>query len=115
MKLIILIFVIFFLKPIFANNIGVETGLELPRYVSLKSNDSNIRIGPSKNYPIIIKYIVSDLPLIVIDEYENWRKIIDVDNNSGWIHKSLIKGERSAIINAQHKNLIKIYNVNSGK
>ena len=38
-------------------NIGKETGLEIPRYVSLKSDDANIRVGPSKNYPIEIKYI----------------------------------------------------------
>ena len=49
-----------FSNLILANSIGVETGLEVPRYVSLKSNDSNIRVGPSKNYPISIKYVVKN-------------------------------------------------------
>ena len=44
-------------------NIGKETGLEIPRYVSLKSNDANIRVGPSKNYPIVIKYVNKNFPL----------------------------------------------------
>ena len=79
----------------FANNIGSETGLDLPRYVSLKSNDSNVRVGPSKNYPITLKYIINDYPLKIVEEYDDWRKIVDFENNLGWIHKSLIKGERN--------------------
>ncbi len=43
-------------------NVGKETGLEIPRYVSLKSDDANIRVGPSKNYPIEIKYIKKNYP-----------------------------------------------------
>ena len=55
MKFIIsLILTIFFTKICLAD-VGKETGLEIPRYVSLKSNDANIRVGPSTNYPIVIK------------------------------------------------------------
>ena len=109
----LILFLIF--NTSFAKNIGSETGLELPRYVSLKSNDSNIRVGPSKNYPISIKYIVNDFPLKIVDEYEDWRKIIDFQNNKGWIHKSLIKGERTGIIISPNKNKINIYNTVLGK
>ena len=98
-----------------ANQIGHETGLELPRYVSLKSNEANIRVGPSKNYPIHIKFITSDLPLKLIDEYSDWRKVEDFQKNSGWIHKSLIKGERNGIIMTLQKNNAKIYNTKNGK
>ena len=78
---------------------GSVTGLEIPRFVSLKSNDVNLRIGPSKNYPILIKYTEKNLPIEIIEEFDVWRKTRDFENNEGWIHKSLIKGDRYVIIN----------------
>ena len=98
-----------------ANNIGSETGYELPRYVSLKSNESNLRVGPSKNYPIFIKYIKNNFPLKIIEEYGDWRKVTDLQNNKGWVHKSLIKGERNGIILSNNQNNIKIFNTVGGK
>ena len=73
---------------------GSVTGLDIPRFVSLKSNDANIRVGPSVNYPIKLKYIFQNLPLEIIDEFDVWRKSRDHEGNIGWIHKSLIKGDR---------------------
>tara|TARA_B100000575_G_C22928487_1_gene538203 strand:+ start:126 stop:656 length:531 start_codon:yes stop_codon:yes gene_type:complete len=99
----------------YAKEIGLETGLELPRYVSLKSNESNIRVGPSKNYPIIIKYIKKDFPLKIVDEHKEWRKTVDFQNNTGWIHKSLIKGQRNGILISQNQKKIQILNTVDGK
>ena len=115
MKSLAIILVIFFSASSYAKNIGVETGFELPRYVSLKSNDSNLRVGPSKNYPISIKYVISNFPIKIIDEYKDWRKIIDFENNTGWIHKSLIKGERNGIINSPNKKNVAVFNTFNGK
>ena len=92
-----------------AKTFGVITGLEIPRFVSLKTDDSNLRIGSGKDYPIKLKYVVHDLPLKVIDEYDVWRKVIDFENNEGWIHKSLIKAERFAIINTPYDEPAQIY------
>ena len=75
---------------------GKETGLEIPRYVSLKSNDANIRVGPSMNYPIVIKYILNNYPLKVLEEYEEWRKVEDFKKNIGWTHRSLISGSSTS-------------------
>ena len=73
---------------------GPVTNLGLPRFVSLKSDDVNLRVGPSMNYPIELKYTQNDLPIEVIDEYDVWRKVKDHENNIGWLHKeSLIKGK----------------------
>ena len=47
---------------------GSVTGLDIPRFVSLKSNDVNLRVGPSINYPIRLKYIFANLPVEIIDE-----------------------------------------------
>ena len=115
MKCFTIILVIFFFTSSYAENIGVETGVELPRYVSLKSNDSNLRVGPSKNYPISIKYVIDNFPIQIIDEYKNWRKIIDFENNTGWIHKSLIKGDRNGIINSPNKKNVAVFNTFNGK
>ena len=115
MKCFTIILVIFFFTSSYAENIGVETGFELPRYVSLKSNDSNLRVGPSKNYPISIKYVIDNFPIQIIDEYKNWRKIIDFENNTGLIHKSLIKGDRNGIINSPNKKNVAVFNTFNGK
>ena len=94
--------------------IGQETGLEIPRYVSLKSNDANIRVGPSKNYPIEIKYIKNNYPLKVLEEYEDWRKVEDFQKNFGWIHKSLISGTRTGIVLSNDNRTIKLLNTLDG-
>ena len=93
MKLITLIFYLCISLNLYGKT-GSITGLEIPRFVSLKSNDVNIRVGPSINYPIKLKYVIQNLPLEIIDEFDVWRKSRDHEGNIGWIHKSLIKGER---------------------
>ena len=95
-------------------DIGKETGLEIPRYVSLKSNDANIRVGPSKNYPIEIKYIKKNYPLKVLEEYEDWRKVEDFQKNFGWIHKSLISGTRTGMILSNENKTIELLNTLDG-
>tara|TARA_Y100001958_G_C20876918_1_gene308801 strand:- start:6 stop:584 length:579 start_codon:yes stop_codon:yes gene_type:complete len=112
----IFIFYILLITPskIYAE-FGSDTGFKLPRYVSIKSNDANLRVGPSINYPIIIKYIKKNYPIKIIEEYQDWRKIIDINNNNGWIHKSLINGDRNGIIISTKKNNLKIYNTKHGK
>ena len=95
-------------------DIGKETGLEIPRYVSLKSDDANIRVGPSKNYPIAIKYIKKNYPLKVLDEYQEWRKVEDFKKNLGWIHKSLISGTRTGLVLSKENKNIELLNTLGG-
>ena len=112
------IFIVFISIMIFSQvcnaEIGKETGLEIPRYVSLKSDDANIRVGPSMNYPIEIKYIIKNYPLKVLDEYEEWRKVEDFKNNVGWIHKSLITGTRTAVVLSKDNKNIELFNTLNG-
>ncbi len=116
MKTIIFFIILNITCVSFANEYGSVTGLDIPRYVSIKSNDANMRVGPSKNYPILIKYIKPNFPVKVIEEYLDWRKIIDYEEHSGWIHKSLLKGERNGLVISTNNNNdnIKIYNTESG-
>ena len=113
MQIVIVLISIIIFSLVGNADTGKETGLEIPRYVSLKSNDSNIRIGPSMNYPIEIKYILKNYPLKVLEEYEEWRKVEDFKKNTGWIHKSLITGNRTGIILSNEKP-VKLFNTLNG-
>jgi len=66
-------------------------------FLSLKKNKVNVRYGPSFESPIKYIYKKIDLPIKQIDKKENWRRIIDVKNNSGWIHWSQLKKVNSII------------------
>ena len=114
MQIVIVLISIIIFSQVSNANIGIETGLEIPRYVSLKSDDANIRVGPSKNYPIEIKYIKKNYPLKVLDEYEEWRKVEDFNRNIGWIHKSLISGIRTGIVLSNDNKNISILNTLDG-
>ena len=114
MQIIIVFISIIIFSQICNAKIGKETGLEIPRYISLKSNDANIRVGPSKNYPIEIKYIKKNYPLKVLEEYEDWRKVEDFQKNFGWIHKSLISGNRTGIVLSNDNKTIKLLNTLNG-
>ena len=83
-----------------ASGQGVSTGasgLPLPRFVSLKSGKVNSRIGPGVNYPVDWMYMKSGLPMEIIQEYDNWRRVRDPDGSEGWINQSLLSGKRTAI------------------
>ena len=87
-KFYVLIFIwIFF--PL--NVISEET------FLSLKKNKVNVRYGPSFETPIKYIYKKINLPIKQIDKKENWRRIIDVKNNGGWIHLSQLKKVNSII------------------
>ena len=75
-------------------------------FLSLKKNKVNVRYGPSFDSPIKFIYKKSNLPIKQIDVKENWRRIIDLKNNSGWIHKSQLK-KLNSIIPLEDKILFK--------
>jgi len=95
-------------------SVGESTGFKLPRFVSTKSDESNLRIGASTNYPIQLTYILKNFPLEIIDEYDKWRKVVDVEGNQGWMHKSILQGGRYAIIKTFHNQPAQIYNKPKG-
>ena len=75
-------------------------------FLSLKKNKVNVRYGPSFDSPIKYVYKKMNLPIKQIDKKENWRRIIDFKNNSGWIHWSQLKKVNS-IIPLENKILFK--------
>ena len=67
------------------------------KFLSLKKNKTNVRYGPGIDYPIKYIYRKVNLPVKQIDKKENWRRVIFLDNNSGWIHWSQLKPSNSII------------------
>ena len=87
-KINFLVFILFFIP---LHVLSEET------FLSLKTNKVNVRYGPSFESPIKFVYKKINLPIKQIDKKENWRRIIDFKNNSGWIHSSQLKPINSTI------------------
>ncbi len=66
-------------------------------FLTLRYNEVNLRQGPSKEYPIKIFYTKKYLPVLIQDRADNFRKIRDHENNSGWIHISQLSKKKAAI------------------
>jgi SH3-like domain-containing protein len=75
----------------------IRSGHCKPYYVSLKSNKVNSHCGPGKNYKIVFEYVQRGVPVVVVAQYDHWRKIKDPDGVDGWIHKSLLSPKRFVI------------------
>jgi len=74
-----------------------KSGLPLPRFVSLKSSRVNSRIGPGVTYGVDWLYLKAGLPMEIIQEFDNWRRVRDSDGAEGWINQSLLSGRRTAL------------------
>lgn len=77
---------------------GPASGLPLPRFVSLKADEVNLRAGPSRDYPTTWVYRRAGLPLEVVKEFDAWREVRDADGTQGWILQSLLSGRRTALV-----------------
>lgn len=84
--------------PVFAQNNNNPSGFELPRFVSVRSNTTNVRVGPGTQYDVAWVFVKSDLPVEIVQEFDTWRKIRDLDGSEGWVHKSLLTGRRMAYV-----------------
>jgi len=83
--------------------IGSASGLRVPRFVSLKTDKVNVRAGPAKDHEVAWVYNRSALPVEVIAESDNWRRIRDWEGAEGWVYHSLLSGKRTALVSPQSK------------
>jgi SH3-like domain-containing protein len=81
-----------------------ETGLPVPRFVSLKSDKVNVRKGPSTDQAIVWVFSRAGLPVEVIAESENWRHVRDSEGADGWVFHSLLSGRRTVLIEPWSKD-----------
>lgn len=84
---------------------GQVTNLPIPRFVSMKASEANLRRGPSLTHRIDWVFRHRGYPLEVIAEYGHWRRVKDVDGAIGWIHYSLISGVRTVIVTVERATL----------
>ena len=66
-------------------------------YLTLRNDQVNLRQGPSLNYPIKLVYNKKFLPILIKDKSGNFRKVLDHENNSGWIHISQLSKKKAAL------------------
>lgn len=77
---------------------GKVTNLPIPRYVSLKAEEGNVRRGPSLSHRIDWVFKRRNMPLEVTGEHGHWRRVRDRDGQGGWVHYSLLSGVRHVIV-----------------
>ncbi len=77
---------------------GAVSGLPIPRFVSLKSDEVNLRTGPGKDYPTQWVFRRAGLPVEVLKEFEGWREVRDAEGVTGWVSQTLLSGRRTALV-----------------
>jgi SH3-like domain-containing protein len=75
-----------------------STGLPLPRFVSLAADEINVRTGPGEMHPIRWVFARRGVPVQIVEEALDWRRIVDHDGQTGWIHASLLSSRRTILV-----------------
>lgn len=83
------------------------SGLPIPRFVSLSSDKVFVRTGPGLRYPIRWTYQRKDMPVEIVQEFDTWRKIRDMDGDNGWVHQSMLSGTRTGVITGEQEVAIR--------
>ncbi|MBV9812303.1 MAG: hypothetical protein JO326_06095 [Acetobacteraceae bacterium] len=84
---------------------GTVTGMPLPRWASLRSDDVNMRVGPGTRYPIAWVYKRRDLPVQIEREFDVWRLVEDQDGVKGWVQQATLVGRRSLVVTGGDRTL----------
>lgn len=72
--------------------------VEAKQFVSLKSSKINMRVGPGDEFPISWVFLRAGLPMMLVAEFQHWRKVKYLDNTEGWMHKNMISGRNTAVV-----------------
>ena len=83
---------------LFISILSTQLSISEEKFLSLKNSKVNVRYGHGKEHAIKYIYRKTNLPVKQIDKKENWRRVLFLDNNSGWIHSSQLKPSNSIII-----------------
>ncbi len=84
------------------------SGLPIPRFVTLRVGEINLRSGPNGSYPIDWVFTRKEMPVEIIQEFDTWRRIRDWEGSEGWVHQSALAGKRGALITGQVRSLRKL-------
>jgi len=78
--------------------VGCVTNLPLPRFVSLKASEGNVRRGPGLTHRIDWVFSRAGMPLLITAEFDNWRRVEDHEGAGGWVHFALLSGVRTVLV-----------------
>jgi SH3-like domain-containing protein len=77
---------------------AAQTGLPLPRFASLRADKVHMRTGPGVRYPVEWVYVFRGMPVEIVGEFENWRRVRDWQGSEGWVHRTMLSGRRTALV-----------------
>ena len=84
---------------------AAEKALPVPRFVSLRADEVNLRSGPGERYPIDWVLTRKGLPVEIVQEFDVWRKIRDSQGSVGWVHQRMVTGARTIIVTGEVRTL----------
>ncbi len=84
---------------------AAESGLPVPRFVTLRADKVNVRAGPGPQYPVEWVFERKGMPVEVIAEHDNYRKIRDIEGTVGWVHQNLLSSRRAIIVSGTTRPL----------
>jgi SH3-like domain-containing protein len=71
---------------------------QVPRFVTLRADEVNLRTGPGERYPIDWVLVRKGLPVEIVEEFDVWRKIRDFQGSEGWVHQRMLTGARNVLV-----------------
>lgn len=74
-----------------------STGLPVPRFVTLRAAEVNVRTGPGRSYPVEWVFMRKAMPVEITAEFDTWRRIRDWEGSQGWVHQSMLSGKRGVL------------------
>lgn len=86
---------------------AAPVALPVPRFVSLRSKEINLHVGPGAHYPTEWTFLRVGLPVEIVAEFDTWRQIRDWQGTQGWVHKSLLSGKRNVVVLKKIRRLFK--------
>jgi SH3-like domain-containing protein len=83
--------------------VGPKSGLPMPRFVSLKPDRVNVRGGPTRDHEVAFVFTRAGMPVEIIAESDNWRRIRDWEGAEGWVYHAMLSGRRTAVVSPKEK------------
>lgn len=84
---------------------AAEPASKLPRFVSLRSGEVNVRTGPNVRYPVDWVFVRKNMPVEIVAEFDTWRRVRDFQGTEGWVHQSMLSGRRTLLITGETRTL----------
>lgn len=94
-------------RPVKEDQARRGSGLPVPRFASMRSDDVNVRAGPGTRYPVEWVFQRKNMPVEVVAEFDTWRRIRDWQGTTGWVHQSMLTGKRTMVVTAREANLLR--------